>query len=261
MPEGPEVKSMVNKLETFINSTLKEIKIISGRYIHHGPPKNFDSLKLPLKIIDIKTHGKFTIINLNHTIYIYITLGMTGFIGTDYYNHLRITFKTSKGNFYLDDTRNFAQLQILNCKEHQNKIKSFGYDPLGKKMPFEQFLNYFKSFKSNWIIADALMKQNFISGIGNYLRAEILYETGIDPFCEIGAFDNEMIKLLYNYTHKIIKHSYNLILKGSYINFKVYRKTVCPKGNPIEYVDRKNRRLWYCPKAIKFKCKKKESPI
>ena len=72
MPEGPEVKSMVNKLETFINSTLKEIKIISGRYIHHGNPKNFDYLKLPLKIIDIKTHGKFTIINLNHTIYIYI---------------------------------------------------------------------------------------------------------------------------------------------------------------------------------------------
>ena len=52
MPEGPEVRYMVAELnQYFKNSTLKKVKINSGRY-SKKPPENFDKFNksLPTKI-------------------------------------------------------------------------------------------------------------------------------------------------------------------------------------------------------------------
>ena len=46
MPEGPEVKSLVNWLNYNIkNKNLIDISIISGRYKKHGPPVGWKKLK------------------------------------------------------------------------------------------------------------------------------------------------------------------------------------------------------------------------
>ena len=259
MPEGPEIKNMVHNVENFIGSTLKNIKFISGRYVHHGPPKNFNKIKFPNKINNIFSHGKFIIISLENNMFLYLTMGMTGHLDVETYRNLRIEFVTNNGSFYMDDTRNFGQLNIfLNLDEHKKKLNSLGYDPLGKeKIPKQLFREYFRKFKKDWVIADALMMPKFIAGVGNYLRAEIFYDSGIDPYCQLQEFSDEMIDALYSSTHKIMKHSYNKIINDSYISFKVYNRETCPKGNLIVYTDRKGRRLWYCPKSIKYKCKNK----
>ena len=49
MPEGPEIKSMVDNVDGYIGTTLKKIEFVSGRYIHHGPPKNFSDLIFPVQ--------------------------------------------------------------------------------------------------------------------------------------------------------------------------------------------------------------------
>lgn len=256
MPEGPEIKSMVDNVDGFIGSTLKKIEFVSGRYVHHGPPKNFETLIFPQKIIDIYAHGKFIIMQLEKEQYIYLTMGMSGYLDTETYKNLRIKFKTNDGIFYMDDTRNFGQLQIFDTAGHIKKFKTLGYDPLGKnKKSKSEFREYIRSFKKTWLIADAVMMPKFIAGIGNYLRAEIFYDSGIDPFCKLEDFSDKMLDALYDSTHKIIKHSYKKIQEGSYINFKVYRREKCPKGNQIMFEDRKGRRLWYCPSSVKFKCK------
>lgn len=257
MPEGPEIKSMVDNIDGYIGTTLKKIDFVSGRYVHHGPPKNFSDLKLPQKIKDIYAHGKFIIIELEKDQYLYLTMGMSGYLDTEVYKHLRIKFKTSDGMFYMDDTRNFGQLQIFDTEGHIKKFKTLGYDPLGKnKKTKAEFRDYIRSFKKDWLITDAVMMPKFIAGIGNYLRAEIFYDSGIDPFCKLEDFTDQMLDALYDSTHRIIKHSYNKIKADSYINFKVYGREKCPKGNQILHIDRKGRRLWYCPNAIKFHCKK-----
>ena len=257
MPEGPEIKNMVDNIEHFIDSTLKNIEFVSGRYVNHGPPKTFNILKFPQEILDIYAHGKFIIIKLEKKQYLYLTMGMSGHLDSETYKNLRIKFKTSIGIFYMDDTRNFGQLQIFDIDGHLKKFKTLGYDPLGKNKKTKlEFRTYFRSFKKNWLIADAVMMPKFIAGIGNYLRAEIFYDSGIDPFCKLEDFNDTMINAFYDSTHKIIKHSYKKIKDDSYINFKVYRREKCPKGNKILFIDRKNRRLWYCPKSIKYHCKK-----
>ena len=62
MPEGPEVKYLVNNLNQKLkNKVLKKINIKGGRYMKHGPPIGFDNFikRLPLQIESINCKGKF----------------------------------------------------------------------------------------------------------------------------------------------------------------------------------------------------------
>ena len=60
MPEGPEVRSLVDKLNRHLkNKSIKKINILGGRYMRHKNLKNLEDVKYPLKIKDIKCHGKF----------------------------------------------------------------------------------------------------------------------------------------------------------------------------------------------------------
>ena len=66
MPEGPEVRTMVDGLQKYKNSNLKSIKILSGRYKRHcGPNRMKEFLKtLPDKIESINNKGKFVWIQM-----------------------------------------------------------------------------------------------------------------------------------------------------------------------------------------------------
>jgi formamidopyrimidine-DNA glycosylase len=74
MPEVIEVK----KYAIFLNKLLKNkyinnIKILKGRYKKYGPFPLYEKLKknLPLKVIDIKTKGKFLYFVLEKNFYIF----------------------------------------------------------------------------------------------------------------------------------------------------------------------------------------------
>ena len=61
MPEGPEVKKVVDYLQTFSGLFLQDIGIVSGRYVRHGPFDGYYDLKqtMPLKILTVNCRGKF----------------------------------------------------------------------------------------------------------------------------------------------------------------------------------------------------------
>ena len=98
MPEGPEVKNLVKWLNKDLkNKKLINIKIHSGRYKKHGPPKNLNKLVYPLIIDKVNCHGKFIYLTLkNSDLVIFITLGMSGWF----------VYENSKynagGGYYID---------------------------------------------------------------------------------------------------------------------------------------------------------------
>ena len=61
-----------------------------------------------------------------------------------------------------------------------------------------------------------MMDQTQLSGIGNYLKAEILYDVGLSPLNIIENIPQQYIKKLYNSSIKLINKSYNL----DYLNLK-----------------------------------------
>jgi len=42
MPEGPEVRTLVDELQPAVGKRLVDFKFVSGRYIDHGRPKGFE---------------------------------------------------------------------------------------------------------------------------------------------------------------------------------------------------------------------------
>ena len=62
MPEGPEVKYLVDSLnKKYKNKFISDINILGGRYKRHKNLVNYEEIKkiLPLKILSINSHGKF----------------------------------------------------------------------------------------------------------------------------------------------------------------------------------------------------------
>jgi len=93
-------------------------------------------------------------------------------------------------------------------------------------------------------VGDFLMEQKYISGIGNYLRAEILYHAKIRPDRALSSLTHLETETLYRYALKTIVESYSyggLTIenywspdgrRGTFPK-QVYGKTEDPYGNPV----------------------------
>ena len=62
LPEGPEVQSLVHKMDHHLGSsrfTLSYARIVSGRYKQHGPPSGWQTLvsMLPLRVKSVQCQG------------------------------------------------------------------------------------------------------------------------------------------------------------------------------------------------------------
>lgn len=51
----------------------------------------------------------------------------------------------------------------------------------------------------------------------------------------------EIIRLFQICQHQLIGHYIGSLQKV------IYKKKFTPEGRPIEYLERKNRKVWYCP--------------
>ena len=89
------------------------------------------------------------------------------------------------------------------------------------------------------------------AGIGNYIRAEMIYDTKIDPFCIFGDLGKPLIKKLFLSFRKIVYKSY-LYQKGKgSFEFNSYGRK--DKKN-IKRIVLNYRTFWYDPNRIKYKC-------
>ena len=176
MPEAPEIRQYSDELNDFFEDhKLTEIKILSGRYKRHGVPDNLNELNklLPQKIKDVKTKGKFIYVILENNYVIAMTMGLSGFFTEDDLKHNNIQFKTINGSIFMNDVRNFGTLSIFkNIEQLQEKLDKIGPDIF--YITENQFVEIIKKAPSAKI-GEFLMKQQKIAGIGNYLRADILW--------------------------------------------------------------------------------------
>lgn len=232
MPEINEVRQYAKFLLSKLNNTnILEVNILNGRYKKHGPFENYEKLKhnLPIKLIDVKTKGKFLyIIFLSHDkkIYLFSTLGLSGgwiykkngdnskyehpnlleyldkknidsYMDTSI-KHLNVEFKTNHGSMYFYDTLSFGTLKVIdNDKELDKKLNMIGPDIMD--IDFTIFHEQITKKKNlNKVIGIVLMDQKTISGIGNYLRADILWMCKISPFRKVNKLSEEELKLIFH---------------------------------------------------------------
>ena len=100
------------------------------------------------------------------------------------------------------DTRNFAKWRV---GEDWN-VEKRGPCPLTEyplfAMNIYNFLNKNSKVKDHPLYL-ILMNQKYFNGIGNYLRAEILFELNINPFMPLSGLNDEQLNNLIWLCNKI----------------------------------------------------------
>jgi len=167
------------------------------------------------------------------------------------HGHLR--FRTTTGNWLLMyDVRRFAK-----WKWSKGWGNGRGPCPLDEFNEFQyNILNNLRTTKKfNKPLCEILMDQSYFNGVGNYLRAEILYRLDVNPFQPLSNLSLNMVHELLTLVHKCVAEAY--ILGGGQLrdwknpigvdaaNFDEWVKCY---GKLASKIDKNGRRFWYDPK-------------
>jgi len=254
MPESPEIYNLTkNVLSKYIGKKLTNIKINYGRYKKHGPPENFNKFKktFPIKCINVYKKGKVIFISFEHNWYIISKLGLIGWWNiegkevdwkNDNKKNVVLSFNNSKDLIY-DDHLSFGTLIITNDSNIiQKELDKLAPDISDKNIKFSEILeriNILIPKIKNKLIEDIIIDQKLIfSGIGNYLKSEILYRAKISPLRKIKNINNDEWKKIFTIAKKLC-NKMQLILETDNSNkyfdsMKVYQKEKDPYGNKIK---------------------------
>jgi len=264
MPEGPEVTVITNSLNKLLkNKTLLKIKILPGGKYENKAPDNYLKFvkNLPLKVDGIKNKGKLIYWRFSNDNIMLNHLNMTGFWSIDkIYKHSALKFIFEDNLIlYYTDIRRFGRVEFAKeFNEIEDILKDLGPDVVNDKGFLFKTFSEIAEKKKKLNITKFLMNQHIISGIGNYLKSEILYESRISPHRTVGSLDKSELKELYINIKKIpqlslqfngmSKSDYKDIdgKKGDFEKFlKVYCRLKDNDGNKIIKEKTKDSRTTY----------------
>jgi formamidopyrimidine-DNA glycosylase len=308
MPEIVEVRKTRDFLRKIMkNKYIESINILKGRYKTHKPFDLYYKIikNLPLKVLDIKSKGKFMYFILENDFYIFSTLGLNGgwtyklnnnnskkvgdykfpnlldYISKENYekyhktsiNNLNVEFKMKGSDkiVYYYDSLSFGTLKVIDNKEElEKKLNQIGPDIMDTSTSLDIFIDQItKKNNLDKYIGNVIMNQKIISGIGNYLRSDILWLSSISPFRKVKDLSHKELETIYNNSRKLTWENYDLKkgIKNKIIqkkdifprdfnrNFFVY---MCEKdiyNNPVIvqelYEGSVKRKIYYCPKYQK----------
>lgn len=270
MPELAEVKIMSD----FINYVASQEKFFNK--IEKSPVSKvkteldeFDDVAFK---ISAKTRGKEMLIQIEPLgdgmtdKKLAVTLGMSGnfaYVRSDseHYDkvmkHAHLRFKTIRGNYLvLHDVRRFAK-----WKWAEDWTKGRGYCPLTEFNQFSEHLrfNWYKHKAFNAPLNEILMNQSLFNGVGNYLRAEILYRMNINPFQPANQLSTMEMDSLIRFTHLCCRDAYTLgggelkdWVNPNGTDGKSFKEWMLCYGKGSSVVDGTGRRFWYDPQWEKY---------
>ncbi len=273
MPEGPEVRRQTTRLQLdCTGAAIVDVSILSGRYTRPDQADtsglSFFQRKCPHHVLSVDCKGKFIHFNMEDGNCLFNTLGMSGYWSgkPDIYSRIKFRLHTDDLIYY-NDQRNFGTFKWTNAEALEKKLKSLGPDPL-------QDWIYLSDFKTRLLakdrtMAETLMDQSVFSGIGNYLKAEILWCAKISPHRKTSELKDAEIEALYRIIPSVMMESYGAGRGSSLATFRrlhedfdlaypedrmlaVYRQVSDPLGNEIKSEETKDKRkTWWVPKVQK----------
>lgn len=223
MPEGCEVARMADHLQKYIQGkTIVNIEFIIGIYKKIRFLEGEDLL-LELEnglVKSVFSHGKkviWRIEGIKTSFYLVNQPLMAGnwFACEDELvlpKQARVLF-TFKDNIQkinqavYTDTR-FGLFSVFKEDTFREYISQFGPDMLKEDISIDVFKQCLMKGKGQEI-CKALLDQHFVSGIGNWIRSSVLYETKIYPGKKVKDLTEEEWTALLFYTKKVMKEGYD----------------------------------------------------
>lgn len=144
------------------------------------------------------------------------------------HSRIQIDFEDFDSLFF-NDIRNFGTFQLKTKEDLNKKLKSLGPDMLISPPTYEDFIKILRK-KNSKNICDVIMNQSVISGVGNYIKAESLWFSRINPNAFVKDLTDSNLMTLCASIKFVINKSYNE--QGASI--KDYYTFEGEEGNAVE---------------------------
>lgn len=281
MPEGPEVTHLTRYIAKHCQGrTLTKMAFNAGRYVNHEPPANFSAFQkaLPMRCTKVTNKGKVIFMHFEHDWCLVSKLGMTGWwyvpgdepswkssnlknAVLDFGASSKSSRKSSNSNNKLiyTDFRSYGTIRLTKDPvDIQNEIARLAPDFLSEQTDWNQFKNRIAQLsqsKQKLLLEDALVDQQLIvSGIGNYLKSEILYAAKISPLRKIQDTSTSDWKRIFMQAKKIMNKMMAAVAANNvdeYANqMEVYHRTTDKRGNPVKHHKTKAGRMTFWVPAV-----------
>lgn len=250
MPELPEVETIRRDLSKLIlGKTIAKV-ILHKPKIVKSSAKEFVKILTGNKIKNFNRRGKLLIAELAKGGWILIHLKMTGQLIYRYgdkvisgghpeafsidklpnkYSHIILTF-ADKSQLFFNDMRQFGYMKLVDKKELDRVLSSYGIEPLTKNFTLPNFQKVLKN--KTIAIKAVLLSQSHVSGIGNIYADETCFMAGILPSRRAHKLRLDEITRLHRACHVIIKKA--VAKRGT--TFRDYRDPSGDKGNYVKYL-------------------------
>lgn len=219
MPELTEVVQMSEGLHNkFANKLLKSITWFAkpGKWTNNCAYEHYSIFEklLPLKLNKVWSKGKKIILEFEKETYLISSPLMTGswvFANTKHQKY-QLNFEDEKEFAIFNDTRGQGLINIyFNKEELDKKLSEIGPDYLHGDITYEQYKQVITGSRiKNKEICDFMMNQKYFSGIGVWMKCEILYESKILPTRLLKDLSDDDIKILYEKSMEVVKNAYEM---------------------------------------------------
>lgn len=239
MPEGPEARTVADKLR----SVISQHQICSLYITEKGNEDTKGNISPQIfvnhRISKVWSFGKKVIFSMQGDQYHILTeLGMSGRFDYEQNKNSKFAFVLNLDGKRIDLFYSYARpcgskMHFLDTDGLNAYINRFGPDlldcALNNPITREEWISRFRINRyKNQSIAKAIMVQELVAGIGNYLKSEILYYSGVYPGRQVKNCTDTELDLIRIKAHEIIKLSY---LCGGY----TLDSFISPDGAPGVY--------------------------
>lgn len=271
MPELAEIhllSKFVNK--NYKDKTLKDFDFTNISKFKKKKPNGLDDFQkdLSLKLTKIDRKGKILILEFNSKWWICIHFGLHGFLRTQ--NIIVKNYDNSTKNIhgvfkfeddlilnFVDTTGFGSSFNFFNEKDKFDKyLNKYAIDILDKNFTLDKFKENVnkiqkKKLKRNELCGILLKQEYLCSGIGNYMKCEILYDCKLSPYRSINDINDNEIENLYSSILKIT----NIYIKSggrTLDEFQVFTKKEDKKGNIVIKEKTPDARITYWVKEVQI---------
>ncbi|MEX0844117.1 MAG: endonuclease VIII [Balneolaceae bacterium] len=267
MPEGPEIWRAADEISSAIAG-----KELVKLFFAFEELKEFEKSLTGLKVKSVTPRGKAIVTSFENNLNLYSHNQLYGkWMIRDQGEEpetnrkLRVALHTKDKSAFLYSASEIELIEDHEIEQHPY-IKKLGPDVVHPDTTYEEILKRFQSEKyQNRKLATLLLDPGFLSGIGNYLRSEIMFCAGVDPEFRPKDCNENQIQDLARFSLELARRSYQTgglttpddlvrALKEEGASRKQYRHYVfrragepCYKcGSDIQVMKTGGRKIFYC---------------
>ncbi|TYI60233.1 hypothetical protein E1A91_D10G089900v1 [Gossypium mustelinum] len=277
MPELPEVEAARRAIEeNCLGKKIKRAIIANDSKVIEGVSSlDFESALLGKTIVSAHRKGKNLWLHLDSPPFPSFQFGMAGAIyikGVAVTKYKRSAVKDNDewpskySKFFVElddglelsftDKRRFARVRLLKDPTSVPPISELGPDALFEPMTINEFTDSLS--KKKIAIKALLLDQSYISGIGNWIADEVLYQARIHPLQICSSLSKENCATLHNCIKEVIQYAVEVDADCNrfpcdwLFHFRWGKKSGKIKGKKIDFINAGGRTSAYVPDLQKL---------